>query len=118
VQLIVEIDALVREQIEPAFALGVPGDGECLKSTAGQLEQVLLQRIEAEGVLYSEIGPLAIRAVGIDPVAAIALEKSGFGLAMRKADAGEVAQHIRRVRLLHRAIMMRAGPRLVLGRVT
>ena len=80
--------------------------------------EVLLQWIDGEGVRYAEIGRLAVRAVSIDPIAAIALEEFGFGAAMRKARAGEIAEHIRGVRVLHRAIMMRAAPSLVLGRVT
>ena len=64
-------NGLVRIEVEPALPAfvgrpAVPGDRQRLQAAVRKLDQVLLQRIEAEGVLHLEDGQLAVRAVGLD----------------------------------------------------
>ena len=51
-----------RLVLRPRF----PGDRQCLQAAVGKLDQILLQRVEAEGVLDLEGGGLAVWPVGLD----------------------------------------------------
>src|SRR5215471_6230745 len=59
VKLVCRSDALVAIEMEPAPAAAVLGtcverEGECLKATVSDVEQILLKRLDAEGVLHFE----------------------------------------------------------------
>src|SRR5262245_25026405 len=61
-------DCLVWIEVEPALTASflctaVPGEGECLQAAIGKLNQILLQRIDAEGEFHLEIRKLAVGAV-------------------------------------------------------
>ncbi len=96
---VARLEIAIGIEMEPALAARrfrprVPRDPQRLQPPAGELDQVLLQRIEAEGVPDFEVGELPIRAVGVDEVLAVALEE-------RRGDAGKAelrAAEIRRVR--------------------
>ena len=54
----------------------VPGDRQRLQPATRKLDQVLLQRLEAERVLDFEVGRLAVGTVGVDEVPAVAAEEA------------------------------------------
>jgi hypothetical protein len=82
-QDVIMADLLIGVEVEPAlaaFVLGaaVPGDGQGLQPAIRELDQVLLQRIDAEGVFHFKRGELAIRSVGLDQEPAVLAKKSGM----------------------------------------
>src|SRR5437867_4173386 len=56
VQGIVERDLLTWMEREPTPPAGVPGHAQTLQAAAREREQVLLERLDADGVLGLEIG--------------------------------------------------------------
>jgi len=69
-----------RIEVEPALAARglrprVPGDRERLQPAVGKLDQVLLQRIDAEGVLDLEVGELSVPPVRASEEPAVAAEE-------------------------------------------
>src|SRR5215831_8359505 len=109
-------------EVEPALAAlvlrpAVPGSAERLQPAARHRDQVLLQRIDAEGVGDRIFVQGAVGAVGADPeFVAIAKERGGDP-EMLELGAGEIAQHGRRRRLLHRQRVMRTLPGIELRRM-
>ena len=113
---------LVRIKMHPALAAlilrpAVPRDPERLIAPARKGDQILLQRIDAEGIgdlviMQRPVRPFGARHEGI----AIAAECRRDAV-MIEARAIEVAEHGRRRRLLHRLRMMRASPAFHLIRV-
>ena len=98
VQDIVVADLLVGIEVEPALAAlvlrpAVPGDRQRLQAAIRELDQVLLQRIDAEGVFDLERGELAVGAVGLDEELAVLAEKAGAHAVVVEARIVEVAQH-------------------------
>ena len=80
-QFVAEVELLVRVLAEPALPAlllrpRVPGDRERLQAPARQFDQVLLQRIDAEGVLDLEVGELAVGSVGANEELAVAPEEA------------------------------------------
>ena len=119
VQRIAGLDVLARIEVEPALAAlrlrpRIPRDAQGLHAAAGQLDQVLLQRTDAERILDLVVGELAVRPVGVDdePVAAAREGRGGAGVG--EPGVGEVAQHRLPVGNLHRQIVVGAFPRRVL----
>ncbi len=111
-QLITEIDLLVRILAEPAltarrFRAGVPGDCKRLQATARQLHQVLLQRLESERVLHLEVRELAVGAVGANEELAIVPEEVRRHAVKGELRVVEVAAHGLDRRVLHRARVLR-----------
>ena len=62
----------------PALILGprIPGDAERLQPAVREGDQILLQRIDAEGVADLEVVELAVRPVGGDEELAVAPEEA------------------------------------------
>ncbi len=123
VQLVAEVDLLVRVQVKPALAaLGclarIPGDRQGLNLPAGQFDQVLLQGLEAVGVLDLELRKLAVGAVGAHEVLAVAPGESGGDSGVAELRVVEVAADRFGVCVLHRPRMLRSLPRRVLGAMT
>jgi hypothetical protein len=115
VQDVAMIDLLVLVAVEPslpALRLGprVPRHAEHLIASAGQLEQVLLQRTEAEDVLHVEVGEPAVRAVGAHAVAAVLDAERRLDAAVGEPCAREVALHGAAVGDLHGLVMIGDGP--------
>ena len=115
VQPIAGRQPLVRIEVEPALAAlllraAVPGDAERLIAAAGQGDQILLQRIDAERVGDRVVVQRPVGAVGAhhEPVAG-AEERRGDAEVL-ELRVGEVAQHRRRRRRLHGQRVMRALP--------
>ena len=102
-----------RVEEEPALPRDVPGQRERLHPPAREADQVLLQRLPAEGVGDLVALRRAVRAVGLDEE--LRRRRGGSGPASRRrrtTTPGEVAPHRRVGRLGHRQVVVRAGPRL------
>ena len=117
VQRVLVVDLLAGLQVEPALAAlilrpGIPGDRQRLVTPAGKGDQVLLQRIDAEGVGDLVVGELAVGAVGADHELVAALEEAGFDFLVPELGVGEIAEHGRGRRCLHGEVVMRTRPRL------
>src|SRR6516225_10229634 len=81
VQHVVVLDLLIRIEMKPALAaliLGpaVPGDRKRLDAAIRELDQVLLEGIDAKGVLHLEGRKLAVGAAGLDEEFVVLLEKA------------------------------------------
>ena len=120
VQLVVVGDLLVGVEVKPALAAlvlrpGVPSERQRLEAAAGEGDQVLLQRVDAEGVVDLVVVHGPIGTVRLDEEAvALAVEARGDAV-LGERDVGEVAQHRGRRRDLHRLVVLRAVPSLRLG---
>ncbi|MCY1400465.1 hypothetical protein D9M71_155550 [compost metagenome] len=110
VQGIAEVHALSGVEVEPGALVHIPGHAQGLQAAAADLDQVLLQRRDAEGVGHTEVGRLAVGAGGVDPEAAVLAEEAGgFAFAL-EADVIEVAQHAGVGGFLHRQLVVAAPP--------
>ena len=98
VQDVVVLDVLVGIEVEPALAAlvlrpRVPGERERLHAAVGEFDEILLQRIEAEGVFHLEGRELAVRPVGLDEELAVLAEEARLHAVIVEARVGEVAEH-------------------------
>ncbi len=117
VQHVVVLDLLVRIEVKPALAAlvlrpAVPGDRQRLQAAIGKLDQILLQRINAEGVFDLERGELPVGPVGLNEKPAVLAEEAGSHAVIIKARIAEIAEHRFVVCMLHREAMLRAAPKL------
>ncbi|MOA13752.1 hypothetical protein D3C78_1338150 [compost metagenome] len=112
VQRIAMVDALVGIQVEPGPLFHIPGGAERLQAAAFQLDQVLLQGLQPEGVGHLEVGRLAVRPRQVHPErVALALEMGGFHVVVQWRGV-EVGQHRLRAGGLHGPLVMGALPGL------
>ena len=111
-------DRLVRGEGQPALRLGVPCRSETLQPPAGESDQILLERRDAERVRDLEIGDGAFGALGVYEEPSVPPEEARCHSEMGEPGVLEVAQHGVLVGSLHRPFMVRAHPRAVLGLVT
>src|SRR5262249_41353823 len=114
-QRVAGFELLTRVEMEPAltallFRAAIPGDAERLIASPGKGDQILLQRIYPEGVGDRMVVRRAIRTVGADHEFVAIAEKGRRDTEMLEPGAGEIAEHRRRRRGLHRQSMMRALP--------
>ena len=98
VQHVVVLDLLVRIEMEPALAAlvlrpAVPGDRQRLQPAVGKLDQILLQRIDAERVLDLKRGELAVGPIGLDEELSILAEEARSHAVMIEARIVEIAEH-------------------------
>ena len=116
---VVVLDLLVRIEMEPALAAlllrpAVPGDRQRLQAAVGKLDQVLLQRIDAERVLDLEVGELAVGPVGLDEELSVLAEEARTHAVIVEARIVEIAEHRFVGRVLHGVLVLRAAPELAL----
>ncbi len=109
-------------EIEPAlaaFSLGarVPGEPKGLQASARKLDEILLQRKDAEGVFDLEIRWLAVGTGRADEIAAALRREDAFRAVLLESCAVEAPQHRSGVGLLHGESVMRAAPALRFVRV-
>src|SRR5262249_36545170 len=121
-QNIVALDLLVGIEMEPALATlllraGVPGDREGLQPAVREFNEILLQRIDAEGVFHLERGELAVGAIGLDEEFPILAEEAGVHAVMTEARIVEIAKHRCVGRIFHRLLVLRRAPQLRLCRM-
>ena len=109
--------------MEPALASlfarpAVPGDAERLVAPAGEGNQVLLQRIDAERVRDLVVVKRAVGAVGAYDVLALAPREGRDDTGVLEGGSVEVAEHRRLAHLFHGTVVVRPAPGLGLGRMT
>ena len=119
VQLIARADVLVRVQVHPALAAlrartGIPGDRQRLQPTIRKGHQILLQRIDPEGVADFKVLLAPIRTVSADEELVVPAVEARGDLAVHELRIVKVAQDRRRGGFLHGKLMVRAQPVLVL----
>src|SRR5262245_45384313 len=116
-QDVVVLDLFIRVQVEPALAAlvlrpAVPGDRQRLQAAIGKLDEILLQRIDAERVFDLEGGKLAVGAVGLHEEFPVLAEEARTDAVIVEARIVEVAEHRRLGGMLHREPMLRSAPQL------
>jgi len=97
-QDVVVLDFLVRIEVKPALAAllsraAVPGNRERLQPAVRKFDEILLQRIDAEGVLHLERGEFAVRAVGLDKKFPVLAEEAGLHAVIIEASLVKIAEH-------------------------
>ena len=118
VQRVLEVHPLARIQMKPALFFSVPGHAQGLQPAVTDLEQILLQWRNAEGVGDLEVCELAIRPRCVDPeLVTLAKEPAVLAFAL-ECGIVEVGQYGLRFGGLHGQLMMRALPVFDLGIVT
>ncbi len=122
VQRIAGPDLLAGIEVKPALAAlrlrtRIPGDAERLLAAARKVDQVLLQRVDAEGVADLEVGSLAVGPVGVDHEPAVAAEERRGRAGVGELRVVEVSEHRALVGDLHREVVVGAAPGRLLPRV-
>ncbi len=115
-------EVLVRVEVKPSLAAlrlgaGVPGDSERLITAAGECDEILLQRIDAECIGDFIVARDAIRPIGMGDKFVAGAREGGDGAEMLKPRAVEIAEDRGLRRLLHGLGVMRAFPAFGLGRM-
>src|SRR5450756_1049812 len=122
VELVLRSGAVTGREREPALpaldgGASVPSDGERLHASAGELHQVLLERIYAERPADLVIVQRAVFAVGVHEVAIAAAEERRRDGGARAARGVKPAEHRARLGVLHGDGVLRRFPGRVLGGV-
>ena len=120
---VARLELAIGIEMEPALAAlllraRVPRHAERLQATARQLDQILLQRRQAERVLDLEVGELAVGTVGVDVVLPVAAEEGRSDTGVPELRIIEIAENRLLIGDLHREVVMRTLPGFVLGSVT
>src|SRR5262249_20437166 len=116
-QDVVVLNLLVRIEVKPPLPAlllrsAVPGDRQRLQPAVGKFDEVLLQRLDAEGVLYLERGELAVRAIGLDEKLSVLAEEAGVHPVIVESRIVEIAEHRCVGCVLHRELVLRVAPEL------
>src|SRR4051794_17948015 len=117
VQDIVVFDLFVWIQMKPALTTlllwpSVPCKRERLHATIWKLNQILLQRIHAKGVLDFKGCELPIRVVGFNEELSISFEKPRVHIIVIEARVIKIAQHRLRRGMLHGVLVLRGLPEI------
>src|SRR5262249_37859636 len=88
----------------------VPGDRQHLQPTIGKLDQILLERIDAEGVFDLENAERAIRPVGLNEEFSVLAEEARAHIVIVETRVGKIAKNSFVVGMGHRVAMLRAAP--------
>src|SRR5262245_14649879 len=105
-QRVAGFELLAGIEVEPAltallFRPAIPGDAKRLQPPAWERDQVLLKRIDPEGVGDRIVVQRAVRAIGADHEPVTATEESCRDTKMLERGVGEVAEHRCRRGRLH-----------------
>ena len=119
VQLITCIDGQFRIQVKPAlpavtFRPAIPCNSQCLHPAIRKLNQVLLQGYDTKGIFDFKILHAAICSVGINPEFAVFGKEPGDNAICCEFGIVKVTEHGVFGGMLHRQIMMRTLPTLLL----
>ncbi len=114
-QDVIVLDLLVRVEMKPALAAlllwaAVPGDRQRLQPTVGKLDQILLQRIDAEGVFDLKYAERAVRPVGFDEESSVLAKEARVHIVIVETRVGKIAKNGLVVGMGHRVVMLRAAP--------
>ena len=110
VQRVVRCDPFVGVQREPAPLRRVPRDGQALQPPARKRGQILLQRVDAEGIRQLEVGRLAVGAFRVHEESIAAAKEPRGDTEMCERRVVEVAQNRFGRGRLHGEVVVRAGP--------
>ncbi|MNF84825.1 hypothetical protein D3C84_672050 [compost metagenome] len=117
-QRVLEVHTLARVEVKPAVFLGIPSHAQRLQATFADLDQVLLQWRDAEGVDHLEVSVAAVGPGGVDPeTVVLAKEPRGLFFTLERAVV-EVGQNGPGIGHLHRQLVVGALPVLDLFTVT
>ena len=89
-----------------------------MQPAVGKLDQILLQRFDAEGVRDAKFARTAGYVFGVYVITAVTPIETRLRAKIIEIDIGKIAQHRLRIRGLHGELMMGAGPVAVSLRVT
>lgn len=117
-QPVVASDDAPGVEREPALALHVPRHRKRLQSATREVDEVLLERLPAEGVGGLEGRDLTTRQRGLDPVPAVAAKETRPLAVALEHDVREVPADRGLTGFRHRQVVVRAGPGPDLGLVT
>src|SRR6516165_8282132 len=114
-QHVVVLDLLVRMEMEPPLSAlfltaAIPGDRQRLQPTVREFDVILLQRVDAEGVLHFERGQLAVRPVGFHEEFPVSAEKARTYTVVVEAGVVKIAQYRLVAGVVHRMLMLRSAP--------
>jgi hypothetical protein len=118
VEWVIRGDSLVWIKVKPPLVLRVPAHREALESTAGKFNEVLLQRFDTKDIFDSIVSNLTVWPLRVYVERLSFSEEVGSHSKMRKGGVFKISQDRFASGLLHRKVMMRALPRLVLCLVT
>ena len=112
-------DLLVGIEVEPPLAPGrrrsrVPGDRQRLQTAAGKLDEVLLQRLDAEGVGDAIVGQIAVGTVRAHPELVVAPAERADDALVLEPGGVEIGENRRDRGVLPRQGVMVAAPEVVL----
>ena len=82
------------------------------RRAVGKLDEILLQWIDAEGVLDFERRQPAVGPIGLDEKLPILAEEAGSYAVIVEGHIAEIAEHRFVGRMLHGKLMLRAAPEL------
>jgi hypothetical protein len=108
-------EVVVGVQVEPPPLDGVPGDRQALQAPAGELDEVLLERLDAEHEGHRILGDRAVRTLGAHEERPVAPGESGRHAVVLDDGVVEVTEHRVLAHRLHGQIMVRADPPLELA---
>lgn len=103
-----------RRDFEPFFAMGVPRNAKHLHSAVRELDHILLEWVNAEGVFDLEVLIGAVWPLGIHHILAVTGEEPCSDAEPLEGRIVEVAKHRFGGGDFHRAIVVRAVPQVVL----
>src|SRR5271165_4691121 len=108
-------NVLTGIEMEPALAVfvfgpRVPSIGQGLEPSIRKLDEVLLKRIDTEGVFDGEVSRLAVLSLRLHGKAAVLTEKACYRAEMLSFRIVEVAEYGCLCRVLHRVRMLRTSP--------
>src|SRR6202022_1921714 len=92
----------------------VPGERQGLEAPVGKLDEILLQRIDPEGVFHFERGELAVGTISLDQKFSVPAEEARMHAVIIEARIAEIAQHRFVGRVIHGLLMLRPTPKLCL----
>lgn len=123
-QNIVMSDPFVWIEMEPALAAllfrpRIPRDRQSLEPSIGKFHEILLQRVDAEGIFDFKSRKLSIRPIGFDEKLVVLVKEARMYPEIIEARIGEIAEHCRVSRMRHSMLVLRHLPglrlRLVAG---
>src|SRR5262249_11397054 len=118
-QDIVVLDLLIGIEMKPALTAlplrsCVPRNRQRLHAAVGKFDQILLQRIDTEGVFDLEDGELPVRPIGLDKKFPTLAKEAGVYAVIIERRVIEITEHRRFVRMLHGELMLGMPPKLCL----
>ena len=111
------LDFLIGIDVKPALAArvlrpAVPGKGQHLQTAIGEFDEVLLQRIDPEGIFHLEHAELAIEAIGFDKKLSVLAKEARMDAVIIETGIVEIAEHGLVGGVLHCGLVLRGIPQI------